>query len=205
MTAIWFTSDLHIGHIKVAELRGFTSTAEHDAVLAANWDRTVAPSDQIWVLGDVSGNRGSEPAALEWISQRPGTKHLIAGNHDACHPLHREAHKAQRDYLRVFASVQQSAVRRIDGLRVLLCHFPYAGPDGDHTTVLRYPEYRFPDTGRPLLHGHTHSEIAVRGHQLHVGVDAHHLTPVSLHWVETQLRQAHTTTPHQPPAQQPRH
>ena len=187
MTGIWFTSDLHISHRFVAGLRGFDDVEAHDAQLAANWDKVIRPVDQVWMLGDVCGTRGTEAAALEWVSQRPGIKHLIAGNHDGCHPMHHEAHKVQRAYLEVFASVQQSAIRKISGQRVLLSHFPYGSPGGDHTDVIRYPEWRFPNDGRWLIHGHTHSNIQQRGRQLHVGLDAHDLRPVPLRWIEDRI------------------
>ena len=189
MTGIWFTADIHVGHAKVAELRGFPDTDSHDQALAQRWDAVIRPADQVWVLGDISGGHGfSEDKALFWISQRPGIKHLIAGNHDGVHPLHSGAHRIQPLYLRVFASVNSSAVRKVCGQRILLSHFPYRDdPHGDHTPQPRYPEYRLPDTGQYLLHGHTHSHIAVRGRQLHVGLDAHHLSPVPLAWVEKQI------------------
>jgi len=188
MTGIWHTSDLHLRHRKVAELRGFQSVDEHDALLAERWDRMVRPQDEVWVHGDVTGRRGDETYALAWIAARPGIKHLIAGNHDPCHGMHLGAHKVLPVYLEVFASVQQTAVRKIAGQRVLLSHFPYADEHGDHTETLRYPEYRLPDTGRWLLHGHTHSSVARRGRQLHVGVDAHDMRPVPLKWIEEQIR-----------------
>ncbi|WP_232839972.1 MULTISPECIES: metallophosphoesterase [Nocardia] len=188
MTAIWLTSDLHVGHRMVAGLRGFGDDIDaHDATLAANWDRLVRPVDQVWLLGDLTGRRGDEARGLAWIAARPGVKHLIAGNHDAVHPLHSQAYKMLPEYLKVFATVQQSATRKIGGHRVLLSHFPYGGEGGDHTATIRYPEWRFLDTGRWLLHGHTHSPHRQRGRQLHVGVDAHGLSPVSLHWVEERI------------------
>lgn len=188
---IFYTSDLHIGHKTVAELRGFDDPAEHDVALADNWDRLVRADGQVWVLGDISvGGKSNELHALEWISQRPGTKHLIAGNHDSCHPYRSQAHKWQRIYLdSAFASVQQSAVRKIDGHRVLLSHFPFQGTEGgDHTLKNRFEELRLTRVGanadRWLLHGHTHSPERIRGRQIHVGVDAHGLAPVSLGWVQ---------------------
>ncbi|AHH20820.1 putative bacteriophage protein [Nocardia nova SH22a] len=191
MTNVWFTSDLHIGHRMVAELRGFTDPADHDDALAANWDRVVRPDHQVWVLGDISvGGKANEIRALEWIAARPGTKHLVAGNHDSCHPYRSQAHKWQRIYLdAAFASVQQSAVRKIAGQRVLLSHFPFQGSeDGDHTAENRFEEWRLPrigeNTSRWLLHGHTHSRDPGHGPQLHVGLDAHALAPVPLDWVE---------------------
>lgn len=194
MSGIWFTSDLHIGHANVAATRNFDDVSVHDEILGFYWDKAIRPDDQVWVLGDIcmsSRGRGrAEEYALNWISRRPGVKHLIAGNHDGCHPMHREAHKAQRRFLEVFESVQQSGVRKIAGERVKLSHFPF---DLDHTAVLRYPEWRFRDDGGVLIHGHTHSDMQVTysGHtkslQLHVGVDAHGLRPVPLSWIEQQI------------------
>lgn len=188
MTQLWFTADLHIGHGNIAVARGFESAEEHDAELARRWDSAVRPRDEVWVLGDISmnGKRNVE-RALQWISERPGTKHLVAGNHDSCHPMHSRAHKWQRIYLEVFETVQQSAVRKVHGHRVKLSHFPFRG-GGDHTAVQRYPEWRFPDDGGYLLHGHTHSREVMNGNQIHIGVDAHEFKPVSLNDIEDIIR-----------------
>jgi calcineurin-like phosphoesterase family protein len=185
---VWFTSDLHIGHAYVAELRGFEDVAQHDAVLAANWDRLVNPSqdreDHVWVLGDISaGGSKSQIAALAWLMQRPGRKHLITGNHDGCWPRSRDSHKWQQKYLGVFDSVQAFARRKITGQYVLLSHFPYQG-GGDHTEVERYTQWRLPDMGEWLLHGHTHTSVRVNGKSIHVGVDAWGLAPVHLQDIE---------------------
>lgn len=188
----WFTSDLHIGHALVARERAIafgapllTNRSEdaipwHDQRLAWNWGNLVHPTDQIWVLGDVScGGKTAMNNALQWVSERPGIKHLISGNHDACHPMHRDAHKWQEEYLKVFVSVQPFARRRIAGKDILLSHFPYFG---DHTDEDRFDQYRLRDKGLPLLHGHTHSDKKVRYHptQIHVGLDAWGLHPVQL-------------------------
>lgn len=190
MSHIWFTADLHLSHRMVSQLRGFDDPTAHDAALAENWDAVVRSDDQVWVLGDISvGGKANEMRALEWIARRPGTKHLVAGNHDSCHPYRSEAYKWQRIYLSAFASVQQSAVRKIERNRVLLSHFPFQGtPDGDHTPENRFEEWRLPRIGenadRWLLHGHTHSPERIRGLQIHVGLDAHNLAPVPLEWVQ---------------------
>ena len=189
MSEVWFTADLHIGHRLVSGLRGFETPVEHDRALAEKWDGRVGAADQVWVLGDISvGGKAAQAAALHWVAQRPGVKHLVTGNHDGCHPMRSRAHHWQPIYLQVFASVQQSAIRRIDGRRVLLSHFPFQGDtEGDHTAENRFEEWRLPATGdnagRWLLHGHTHSAVAVRDHSIHVGLDAHELTPVSLEWI----------------------
>lgn len=125
---VWFTSDLHIGHRMVAELRGHT-TETHDNILADNWDKLVKPADQVWVLGDISaGGSKSQRTALEWIATRPGAKHLIAGNHDGCAPMHRNSHKWLPVYMQAFESVAHAARRRHNGGNILLSHYPYGSP-----------------------------------------------------------------------------
>ena len=201
---VFFTSDLHIGHAKVAETRVEAmnrllpaeawTAIEHDFFLAEAWDDAVRPGDIVWVLGDISaGGKAAQLNALEWIKERNGTKHLIAGNHDGCHPMHRDSHKWLKPYLEAFESVQLAARRYIptsEGKReVLLSHFPY---EGDHTDIDRHRQWRLRDEGVPILHGHTHS-IEKVSHtrrmnngglwptdQIHVGVDAWALEPVSL-------------------------
>lgn len=194
---IFYTSDIHLSHRHVADDRGFDDPAEHDRVLAANWDRSVGTGDQVWVLGDLSvGGKQRELDALEWIAQRPGVKHLVSGNHDNTHPFRSEAHKWQRIYLeRAFSSVQSAATRKIAGHRVLLSHFPYAGSeDGDHTLENRFEEWRLPDTGQWLLHGHTHNPHQwVHGRQIHIGLDAHGLSPVPESWIEKQITERDRT------------
>lgn len=203
---VWFTSDHHLGHRAMAWMRreGHWPTQEerelvtpeivqnHDDLLAAHWDQTVKAGDVVWVLGDLTANSKHVPAALEWIRERPGTKHLIAGNHDPVHPMHKDAHKWQRQYLEVFDSVQAAAKRTIPlpvehgggHQLVLLSHFPYTG-DGEGKED-RCSQWRLPNEGYALLHGHVHTPakatftgpLSVK--QIHVGVDAWDFAPVSL-------------------------
>lgn len=172
--SVWFTSDLHLGHRFVAGLRGFATSADHDERIADEWASAVRKEDTVWVLGDLA--LGGLDAALALVASLPGRKHLVAGNHDACHPMHRRAHVAQRRYLAAFDSVQAFARRRVNGVEVLLSHFPYAE---DHAEAPRYSQYRLRDKGRWLLHGHTHSDHITTGpREVHVGVDAWNLRPV---------------------------
>jgi calcineurin-like phosphoesterase family protein len=181
--AVWFISDMHIGHGTVAKLRGYDLPGDHDDCLAQNWDRAVRPNDQVWVLGDISSGAGSaQHNALRWVSERPGIKHLIAGNHDGVAPLYRDSYKWMRPYMRVFESVAHAARRRICGIEVLLSHYPYSG---DHVENERFSQWRLPDYGTPILHGHTHRTYTtslsdLETPQIHVGVDAWGQTPVSM-------------------------
>lgn len=185
MPGVWFTSDLHLGHKLVAAHRGFLDEAgepdvnHHDAALWNNWFDQVHPRDQVWVLGDI--NVGNPEAALRKLALLPGEKHLIAGNHDKCHPVERRSHVWLPRYLQVFASVQLAARRKVAGRTVLLSHFPYVADRGE----TRYEQWRLADRGEWLLHGHTHSDRKwTSGSELHVGLDAWELRLVPLAAIE---------------------
>lgn len=171
----WFTSDQHFSHESVATLRGFADAAEQTAVLTENWRRQVRDDDIVYMLGDVTGIASgfALDAMLAFIADLPGRKHLIAGNHDAVSSVHRSGWRHQLRYLNVFESVRDFGRIRIDGQDVLMSHYPYPGPDDDHTDRSRYREYRLSNWGLPLLHGHTHrADQRLHGNQIHVGVDA---------------------------------
>jgi calcineurin-like phosphoesterase family protein len=143
-------------------------TAEHDAWLADIWDSTLRKDDQVFVLGDISINGGQY--ALDWIAARPGVKHLIAGNHDPVGPWDRRSTKLLPQWLRYFETIQPYLRRRLDGHNFLLSHFPYWPSDRG---APRYEQYRLPNLGLPLLHGHVHSNQKFEyPNQFHVGVDA---------------------------------
>lgn len=154
MSNVHYWADLHLGHEFVAKLRGFNNSTDQDKTIADAWIEAVHPRDTIWILGDLAAS--SPTRALSIIRQLPGTKHLIAGNHDRVHPMHRDAHRQQSKYLEVFASVQPFARQRINGTEVMLSHFPYQGDHKDRAD--RYQQYRLRDRGMPLIHGHVHDE-----------------------------------------------
>lgn len=190
MSRTLFTSDLHLDEkdSKVTRLRGFGHWADHAMAVAHRWKMTVSPADKVWVLGDLASS--SDAFALDVLATLPGEKHLVLGNHDAGHPMHRNAHKNLGRYGRVFASVQSSARLRISGVEgdVLLSHFPY---HRDHKSPARHMQWRLPNRGAWLLHGHTHGPERVTRtgrsgpftpgvKEVHVGLDAWGLRPVEL-------------------------
>ncbi|AFI24979.1 hypothetical protein [Mycobacterium phage SWU1] len=182
MSNTWFTSDLHIGHKRLMEIRNLADDVEeHDATLAKAWDSVVGKDDTVWILGDISsGSTKGQIHALGWISDRPGRKRLILGNHDGPHPMNRDAHKLVGAYWMVFEHVSTAARIRVPlygdaggHTDVLLSHFPYVG---DHTSEDRHTQWRLRDDGKILIHGHTHSPMILSRHihrrQIHVGIDA---------------------------------
>lgn len=214
MSTIHFTSDLHLGHEKVAALRGFSSTSDHDTGIALRWLDTVGPRDKVYVLGDVTGDSRALDATLALLRALPGEKHLIAGNHDSCHPMNPKHGRRILDYLRVFASVAPFGTVKVNGETALLSHFPYTRDRAE----TRYPQWRLPNLGKWLLHGHTHgtekvtitpgeitSEIsavdpwtysvarrylvAPPTREIHVGLDAWDLSPVPIDTIATLMKE----------------
>jgi calcineurin-like phosphoesterase family protein len=169
---LYLTSDLHFGHTKVAEYRGYSNPADHDAEIVDKWLKTIHDDDHVWVLGDLAMSHPEN--ALDLLRDLPGTKHLVAGNHDPVSPIHEDSWKWVKKYHEVFESVQAYAKRKVkkDGKKipVLMSHYPYTG---DHTAEERYSQFRLPDKGDWLIHGHTHSESVLQyPHSIHVGWDA---------------------------------
>lgn len=196
MTTTWFTSDLHLGHKTVAKIRGYDDTDIHDLMILSGISRSVSKGDNLWILGDLSSG-GSVPQrrALKVLGEFAEINginlHLISGNHDTVHPLHRNSHKWFAAYDEVFDSVQPFARRRLAGRSLWLSHFPWRG-GGDHTEGERYSTVRLNDDGTSwLLHGHTHSpsRVDVGRRMIQVGVDAWGFRPVSIHDVEEIIRE----------------
>lgn len=171
---VFVTSDLHLGHASLARRRlnstldDTITVQDHDQMICEQWIRQVGPKDQVWVLGDLAAS--SPNSALGYLATLPGEKHLVAGNHDKCHSAYRDSHRVVKKYLDVFASVQMFARKKVLGQSVLLSHFPY---EADHTEKPRFMQYRLPDLGELLIHGHLHSpEKYTSPRELHIGLDA---------------------------------
>ena len=184
MSRVWYTADTHFGHKRVSEYRGFDSLESHDIAIAQKWKEQVSKHDTVYVLGDiaVSGHR----YAIDIFNTLPGRKHLIMGNHDIIHPSHERGHsRAEWErWLSAFDTIQPFLRKKLNNIEVLLSHFPYPeSGDGFSREGSRYDQYRLPDMGLPLIHGHTHG--TERAHdsgysqnwnivknQFHVGWDA---------------------------------
>lgn len=74
MSRVFVIADLHLGHKKAAEFRGFPSVEAHDEAIAVAWRRVVTKRDVVYVLGDVF--------QLGLVDELPGVKKLAMGNHD---------------------------------------------------------------------------------------------------------------------------
>lgn len=186
---VWFTSDWHLLHRRVAGLRGFASIDEHDQCLVDHYCQVVKPDDLVWMLGDLAPS--SPAVALSVLDALPGRKRLVAGNHDGVHPMYRQAPNRMAAYAQVFEYVTLAQRTKVMGIEVLLSHFPYER-DREGTEP-RHTQWRLRDEGLPLLHGHTHGTerltvtpvdqpgeyVNRKRVEVHVGLDAWGLRPVS--------------------------
>ena len=118
---IFFTADTHFGDHRTINIqrRPFTSVAEMDATLIANWNAVVGHDDEVWHLGDVARRASDVPSLLERLN---GRKHLIAGNND---PVDTRS-------VAGWVSVGDYAEVELDGRKLVLCHYPFRAWNGQH-------------------------------------------------------------------------
>jgi calcineurin-like phosphoesterase family protein len=166
MSNVFYTADTHFNHPFVAGTRGFSTAEEHDETLIENFNKRVHKKDHLWILGDL--NHGSLTEGLAQASRLNGVKHLVFGNHDPGHPMHKGSHAKMKRYMEVFESVSLHEQHIIAGQMVNLSHFPYKG---DHKPEDRYTGWRLKDEGLHLLHGHVHHKWLLDGYQHNVGLD----------------------------------
>lgn len=183
MTTNFYTADTHFNHEFVAGTRGYATAEAHDEHLIEQFNQVLHKNDHLWILGDLF--MGSITEGLKQVSKLKGVKHLVLGNHDAGHPMHRKSHTQIKRFYEVFESVHLHEQHRIAGKKVNLSHFPYYG---DHKPDDRHTQWRLKDEGLPLLHGHVHLEFMLKDHQYNVGVDFG-LTPVPLDNIEYWLKE----------------
>jgi calcineurin-like phosphoesterase family protein len=183
---VLYSADTHFNHPFVAGTRGFDTAEAHDEYLIEQFNLRVHKKDHLWILGDL--NHGSLTEGLAQASRLNGVKHLVLGNHDTAHPMHKRSHSQMKRYMEVFESVHLHEQHLIAGKRVNLSHFPYRG---DHKPEDRHTQWRLRDEGLPLLHGHVHAEFMLSENQFNVGVDFG-TAPVAREHVEMWLNNLQT-------------
>jgi calcineurin-like phosphoesterase family protein len=163
----FFTADTHFGHESIIALAGrpFASLAAMDEALVANWNAVVGRVDRVFHLGDFCFRASLGPA--HYRDRLNGEIHLIAGNHDD---------KTIKHHAGLFASIDEIREVKVEGQRLLLCH---------------YPMREWPGAWRGVWHlfGHVHGRLdrAPLGLSLDVGVDSHDFRPIPLAAVAARL------------------
>jgi calcineurin-like phosphoesterase family protein len=188
---IHFTSDHHFQHENIIKFgRGhgqFKTINHHDKILCDNWYRTVAPSDKIILLGDIA--LGDAEKSLDYFRWLPGIKLLVPGNHDKIFSGNSKTHverwwkKYEEVGFEILPETYHMDIPTKNGnVEVVLSHFPY-GRTQHESIKDKHKKYRPEFEGKPLIHGHTHSENktnAENPYEYHVGVDAHDFMPVPM-------------------------
>jgi calcineurin-like phosphoesterase family protein len=115
---LFFTADTHFGHRAVIKYgkRPFADVDEMDAELIRRWNVVVPTDGIVYHLGDVSFRKNAATVAI--LKRLNGCKHLIQGNHDH---LNAET-KAQ------FVDIADYRELKIDGRKIVLCHYPLENP-----------------------------------------------------------------------------
>lgn len=163
--AVWFTSDTHFGHRSMVTQgwRPFALVEHMDEVLIDRWNAHVSRGDTVYHLGDFT--LGGLEMAKHYRHRLNGKIHLIWGNHDR--PGVRKAP--------FWSSSQYAAEIRVNGRRVVLCHYAMEVWNNCHH-------------GSLMLHGHSHGNLLGNSQRLDVGVDAWDFAPVSMDRIEAALK-----------------
>ena len=121
----WLITDTHLGHKNMVKTCG--RPENFDRLILDSWRKLVKNNDTIIHLGDVAWT----DEYLRKISHLPGQKILLLGNHDKRNMV---------AYMKAgFELVCEELVLRLDGMHVLLTHYPKYG----HTYDIN-------------IHGHQH-------------------------------------------------
>jgi calcineurin-like phosphoesterase family protein len=152
---IFFTSDTHFGDHRVLNIRPrpFRSVIEMDEELVRRWNARVRKRDVVWHLGDFASGAKVAQSILPRLN---GRKHLVTGNIDG------EGVRALD-----WASVRTYAELTMEGVMLVLCHYPFRTWNGAHRGAIN-------------LHGHSHGRLKPVARQYDVGVDVHDFRPVLL-------------------------
>lgn len=169
--AIFLSSDLHFNHNKefVYATRGCESTQHMNQVILDTFNETVAPTDDLWLLGDLF--MGSAADAKPLLEQIPGKVHVILGNHDT---------KAR---IALYESLgwdcKWADVINVAKQTFYLSHHPMLLSNFDAPY------------GPWNLHGHTHSSeiFSELPRCFHVGVDAHDCRPIEIHEIISKIKE----------------
>ena len=166
---IYFTSDLHFYHDNIIHhcQRPFRTSEDMNDALIENWNDTVSPDDEVYILGDVTMEGPEKAFAI--LSQLKGIKYLVRGNHDRF-----ADNETWQQYAWVFRWVKDYHEMVWNNQKFVLFHYP----------VEEWEDYY---KGAIHLHGHQHNVPTYNLHQAEegirrydVGVDANGYKPVSI-------------------------
>lgn len=150
--------------------------------MVALHNEVISPEDDVWHIGDFSLSPGTVPLVLPRLN---GRHRLVAGNHDAVHPM-RKGNESYRSMYRDagFIDVVTEHLMEIEGVgSVKLSHMPYTGDTHDGE---KYASWRPKWSGEDfLIHGHVHGRWQKLGKMINVAADAWGCAPVSIDQIKS--------------------
>lgn len=164
MSTVFFTSDLHLGHESIIQMRDrpFSNVEEMDNTLIQNINSKVGKNDKLYILGDISMHISPEEAN-SLIRRIHGRKFLILGNHDVT---------GQKDECRYDPSLFEwvGFYKRISTyeLNIVMMHYP----------MMSWPRMA---RGAVMLHGHIHSDPSYNEQNQQDGITATMIMPQVRH------------------------
>ena len=159
MSAVYFLSDLHLGHKNICKFRTeFTSVEEHNAIIKENYHKRVTKRDTVYFLGDVAFDAESLADVKTWAGAR---KILIAGNHCL-------DHATMKELVEVYDEVYSLKKYK----EFWLSHAPI------HPDELR---------GKINMHGHTHYHNIDDNRYVNVSMEQINYTPIELHEIRRKI------------------
>jgi calcineurin-like phosphoesterase family protein len=170
---IFFTSDQHYGHGNIIKYcnRPFSSVPEMNEVMRENHNKTVQPSDMVYMVGDLAFHHTQEEL-IKLAKSLNGNKVFILGNHDQ----HISGFPGEQIY-----RILELRGKFWEGYDPTLCHYPMMSWNKSFH-------------GSFQLHGHTHGMIPFDPNvrRLDVGVDSNNFYPISWDEVKTKLNKVLT-------------
>jgi calcineurin-like phosphoesterase family protein len=144
----WITSDLHFGHANIMKFcpvtrAGFADVTDMREKMIAEWNASVAPEDETFILGDFAFLPARDAVSI--LRRLNGTKVLIEGNHDRKllqDPAFRAEFREVHPYLRYNHNGQlvimfHYPIHEWDQMHRGAVHF-YGHVHGGHTGLERY-------------------------------------------------------------------
>lgn len=171
-----FTSDTHWGHANIIKysIRPFKDVDEMNEALILNWNREVAPEDEVYHLGDFGFANADKLDKI--ITRLNGKKHLIWGNHDQTIMNNKELQK-HFVWCRHYHELSIPMGDKYP-LKIVMFHYPILEWNKGHHGAIH-------------VHGHTHGNCAypwkkvgpngvVAAKILDVGSDVQNYRPITL-------------------------
>jgi calcineurin-like phosphoesterase family protein len=156
---IWFTSDNHFSHKNIVRFcpntRPHVTPEELDELMVEKWNGMVEHGDTVYCLGDVFFCNFERAESI--LKRLNGNIHLVYGNHD-------KVIKNNPRLQNLFKSISDYKELKIDGVDVVLFHFP----------MLEWNKMHY---GAYHLFGHVHGNMdndpnIVSARCMDVGIDS---------------------------------